>query len=92
MKFEYCFRKPQEKSKSWEKLRRERLNKTFDILAALLPQYDTSKPFSKIEILQRSIVLIEDLQKEKKDLLAGNNKELLSKILFLLKLIYKIYY
>lgn len=63
----------------WEKDRRNRLNTTFNLLAERLPQYDPSKPFSKIEILQKTILLIEEIQKKNKELLGGCNTTVLSK-------------
>lgn len=49
--------------KIWEKNRRDRLNKTFDELALLLPKTDEQpiSKLSKIEILSRSCKLIQDL-------------------------------
>lgn len=66
------------KNKEWEKDRRNRLNTAFETLAKLLPKYDPSAPFSKIEILQRSILYVEELQKKYKEILAGNDKILFS--------------
>lgn len=55
------------------------MNRSFDILAKFLPNYDDSVPFSKIEIIQKSILLIKDLQQKLKELLAENHKDILSK-------------
>lgn len=55
-------KKPSPRNKEWEKERRDRLNKTFNELAELLPQHNPSAPApSKIEILQNSIKLILEL-------------------------------
>lgn len=63
------------KNKEWEKERRDRLNKSFDQLAALLPDYDPANAFSKIEIIQKSITLIKDLEVKIKKLLDADNCE-----------------
>lgn len=55
------------------------MNKSFDILAKFLPNYDDTVPFSKIEIIQKSILLIKELQQKLKELLAENHKDILSK-------------
>ncbi|XP_037048351.1 uncharacterized protein LOC119082808 isoform X2 [Bradysia coprophila] len=70
-----------ENNRAWEKERRDRLNKSFDILAKFLPNYDDAAPFSKIEIIQKSILLIKDLQHKLKELLAGSHKDILNTIL-----------
>ncbi|XP_059621595.1 uncharacterized protein LOC132265113 [Phlebotomus argentipes] len=72
-------KKSSPRNKEWEKDRRDRLNKTFDSLARKLPQYDPSSPFSKIEILQRTISFIEELQKKQKDLLLSECDKVLLK-------------
>lgn len=47
----------------------------------MLPEYNPSKPFSKVEILQRSILLLENLQNKNKDLVSGTGgKEMLSEL------------
>lgn len=56
------------RNKAWEKDRRDRLNQTFDDLAKLLPKHDPKARLSKIEILQKAIVLIEDLDRKLKAL------------------------
>lgn len=70
-------KKPSEKNKAWEKDRRDRLNKTFDELAKLLPKFDKSVVWSKIEIIQKAITFIEELQKRLEDYLIAKDPELL---------------
>ncbi|XP_055708155.1 uncharacterized protein LOC129804649 [Phlebotomus papatasi] len=72
-------KKSSPRNKEWEKDRRDRLNKTFDNLAKKLPQYDPSSPFSKIEILQKTITFIEELQTKQKDLLQSECDKVLLK-------------
>uniref|UniRef100_A0A1B0CA58 BHLH domain-containing protein n=1 Tax=Lutzomyia longipalpis TaxID=7200 RepID=A0A1B0CA58_LUTLO len=62
-------KKSSPRNREWEKDRRDRLNKTFDSLAKKLPQYDPSSPFSKIEILQKTIAFIEELQEKQNELM-----------------------
>lgn len=66
------------------------MNFTFDQLSQLLPEYQPKANFSKIEILQKSIVYIEDLRAKLKDVLAKKNASILSKargvVMFLLNL------
>ncbi|KAJ6645242.1 hypothetical protein Bhyg_00446 [Pseudolycoriella hygida] len=70
-----------ENNRAWEKERRDRLNKSFDILAKFLPNYEDSVPFSKIEIIQKSILLIKELQLKLKEALASNHKNIYNTIL-----------
>ncbi|XP_055903744.1 mucin-4-like [Eupeodes corollae] len=70
-------KKPSEKNKAWEKDRRDRLNKTFDELAKLLPKFDPSVVWSKIEIIQKAIAFIGDLHKRLEDYLTAKDPELL---------------
>lgn len=70
-------KKPSEKNKAWEKDRRDRLNKTFDELAKLLPKFDQSVIWSKIEIIQKAITFITDLNKRLEDYLEAKDPELL---------------
>lgn len=56
------------RNKAWEKDRRDRLNQTFNDLAKLLPDHDPKSPFSKIEILQKSVALIDELNRKLKAL------------------------
>lgn len=65
-------------NRAWEKERRDRLNVTFDKLAKLLPEYQPKINFSKIEILQKSIIYIEDLRTKLKELLSTENSSILS--------------
>lgn len=69
------------KERVWEKDRRDRLNKAFNNLAKLLPQYtETQKnALSKIEILQKSILFVEDLQRQIKELIINNNNAVIRK-------------
>lgn len=68
-------------NRTWEKDRRDRLNITFEKLAQLLPEYRPKVNFSKIEILHKTIVYIEDLRKNVKELLSTQNPSILSKFL-----------
>ena len=69
------------KNKAWEKDRRDRLNKSFDELAKLLPKFDKSIVWSKIEIIQKAIAFIADLHKRLEDYLTAKDPELLSEFL-----------
>lgn len=74
-----CFRC--RKNRTWEKDRRDRLNNTFDKLARLLPEYQPKVTFSKIEILQKTIVYVEDLRLKIRELLAGEYTSILGKLI-----------
>ncbi|GLH08726.1 Uncharacterized protein GBIM_13913 [Gryllus bimaculatus] len=63
------------KAREWERDRRERLNETFNLLSTLLPSYDPSITRSKIEILQKAVAYISDLQKENKELVKGDKDQ-----------------
>lgn len=70
-------KKPSEKNKAWEKDRRDRLNKSFEELAKLLPKYDPSITWSKIEIIQKSIAHIKELHERHEQYLLDKNPEVL---------------
>lgn len=55
----------------WEKVRRDKLKKSFITLSKLLPNYDPSLTLSNIEILQKATGYIEELQQKLKDVLTG---------------------
>ncbi|XP_076250544.1 uncharacterized protein LOC143190251 isoform X2 [Rhynchophorus ferrugineus] len=57
------------KTRAWEKERRNRLNEGFTKLSQVLPCYDSSKTFSKIEILERAKLAIKDLDEKLKNFL-----------------------
>lgn len=61
-------KKTREKSKTraWEKDRRKRLNDGFTKLSQVLPTYDFSKNFSKLEILENAKLAITDLDEKLK--------------------------
>ncbi|XP_055325067.1 mucin-3A-like [Sitodiplosis mosellana] len=63
-------------NRAWEKDRRDRLNTTFEKLAKLLPEYRPKVTFSKIEILHKTIVYIEDLRKKLRDVLSTQNESI----------------
>ncbi|XP_055385710.1 probable serine/threonine-protein kinase DDB_G0282963 [Condylostylus longicornis] len=71
-------KKPSEKNKAWEKERRDRLNKSFENLAKLLPNYDPSITWTKIEIIQKSIAHIEHLHQRTEKYIAAKDPELLN--------------
>lgn len=48
-------------------------------MSLLLPQYEPSSPFSKIEILQKAIAYIEELKAKLKEFLADKDQSLLEK-------------
>lgn len=73
-----CVSQIYRQNRAWEKDRRDRLNNTFDKLAELLPEYRPKVNFSKIEILHKSIVYIEDLRKKLRDALSTQNASILS--------------
>ncbi|KAJ9582656.1 hypothetical protein L9F63_022995, partial [Diploptera punctata] len=60
-----------DKTRAWERDRRERLNASFNNLSTLLPSYDPAGNLSKIEILQKAANYIRELHNEKNELLAG---------------------
>ncbi|XP_031620562.1 putative uncharacterized protein DDB_G0282133 [Contarinia nasturtii] len=64
-------------NRAWEKDRRDRLNNTFEKLAKLLPEYRPKVTFSKIEILHKTIVYIEDLRRKLRDVLSTQNASIL---------------
>ena len=68
----YFFRQ----NRIWERERRERLNRTFETLCKLLPEYEPSTTFSKIDILQKAIKFIENLQKKLQDITTGNKDDI----------------
>lgn len=77
------------KNRAWEKERRDRLNAAMDKLGLLLlsspghchKQFGdvTEAPItlSKIEIVQRAIEIVESLQQQVRDLLAGSHRSVL---------------
>ncbi|CAD7089002.1 unnamed protein product [Hermetia illucens] len=71
-------KKPSEKNKAWEKDRRDRLNRTFEDLAKLLPQYDPTVTWSKNEIIQKSIAYIKELHEKHEKMLETHDPKALS--------------
>lgn len=51
-----------------------------DKLGLLLPHCSPSTPPSKIEIVLRAIQIVEELQRQVRDLLAGSHASILSKL------------
>lgn len=58
-------KKKSEKTKFYEKERRDRLNQTIEELAKLLPTYDPSVPWSKVEVLRKSIEYVKETKERR---------------------------
>ena len=62
----------QKRNSEWERNRRDRLNDSFIALSRLLPNFEESKPLSKIETINQATRFIIDLQEQNKRLLMGD--------------------
>ncbi|KAL5292068.1 hypothetical protein ACFFRR_011081 [Megaselia abdita] len=64
-------KKHSEKSKTYEKDRRDRLNKAIGELAKMLPKYDPSVVWSKIEVIQFSVEYMKEIKERQEKAIEG---------------------
>ncbi|PSN34169.1 hypothetical protein C0J52_10056 [Blattella germanica] len=68
-------KKISDKTRAWERDRRERINASFTQLSKLLPNHEPTVTLRKLEILQKAASHIRELQQENRNLLQGTFDE-----------------